>query len=771
MKAAFELLRCATAVLCLMAGWETLAQGRGQDQISDRISSQVSGAQARSVIDRLVKYELSISQTKGRIATARFQPSNEIFFQHFENGTLIVWDFSAGAQVAELRLPVGASPIYFVSGPSRVVVLDRNQLLRIGLSQADDMISERLIPDTNITAAASSADGRWIFAGTTNGEILKIAIAGTIAWRKKIFDAAPADITTAPDGSRIAAVTQDGRVSVLDESGNPATTLSGVRRLGAITSEGRQFHLTSSNGLMTVGADNVPAVHGLRLDSQSAQLSANAKGDSLLITSDRGDLVLRTAGTTKSVENNIKVAAFIGDRRYLSVRNDGVTYLRSLDVEHYLVAIVPGASGWVIVDHEGRYDGTVDGTKDVSWKGEGGGLNLDQFFDAYYKPGLLASYVTAQEKRDLAPLPGKPREGLFAPPKVELDFPDGKMKAGVEYKVVVIAESRGGDVQDEIRVFHNGKRLPPKARIGAQKIQRDGRLLLVQVFAFVPEPGPNEVFAESRNNHDVSGRSDIKREVVEGNRPAGNLQVLGIGIDKYRLSRINLDFAGVDVKALVSRLTSGAASAYAKVAQSLTMDEEATGQGIKSLLSKLSALDPSDTLVIMLAGHGDIFNGEWYFLPHDVDVNNLPRTAISIRELQDALVASPVRRIFLMVDACHSGAGIDSFNRYRAFQRRFVQQIGRNAGISVLTATRRDQQAAEIAQLGHGLFTHVVLEGLAGAADTAPKDGRISAHELASFVGLNLEQRARPFLESLGLSQSPAHFVIGADFLISSGHP
>ncbi len=120
-----------------------------------------------------------------------------------------------------------------------------------------------------------------------------------------------------------------------------------------------------------------------------------------------------------------------------------------------------------------------------------------------------------------------------------------------------------------------------------------------------------------------------------------------------------------------------------------------------------------------------------------------------------------------MVDACNSGAGIDSFNRYRAFQRRFAQQVGRNAGLSVLTATRRDQLAAEVPQLGHGLFTHTVLEGLGGAADNSPSDGRISAHELANFVGQNLERKARPFLESHRLTQSPAHFVIGSDFLIS----
>ena len=78
---------------------------------------------------------------------------------------------------------------------------------------------------------------------------------------------------------------------------------------------------------------------------------------------------------------------------------------------------------------------------------------------------------------------------------------------------------------------------------------------------------------------------------------------------------------------------------------------DATNRGIKGLLGKLSSLDPSDTLILVLAGHGDLHDGEWYFLPHDVDLKNVSKTAISIRELQDALVNSPVKRVFLMAGA------------------------------------------------------------------------------------------------------------------------
>jgi hypothetical protein len=761
-------LQCAIVLLCALTGVETRAQP-GMDLISGRVSSQISAAISASVGSRLLKYELSISKTKGQIATAGYQPSNQIFLQHFDNDALIAWDFSTGAQAGEFQLPAGAIPVFFDSASSRILVLERGKLVRMSRSPDGTPVSVRFVPDS-LTTAAASADGRWIIAGTADGEVMKIAMTGNITWRKKIFDKGIASVAIGKDGTRATVLTEGGTAAVLDDSGSTLRTFSGVGKLGSFSSIDKQYHLTLNHELKVSGADGTAQARALKLDGQPVQVVANAGGERLLVVSDRGQLILHTGDTAKVVDSDVKFAAFVGDRRYLSIRKNGVTYLHSIDVDHYLVAIVPSASGWAIIDHEGRYDGTVDGTNDITWKGESSGLSLDQFFDNYYQPGLLASYVNGEEKKDLAPLAGKPREGLFDAPKVELDFPDGKMKAGTEYKVVVVAESRGGDLQDDIHVFHNGKRLPPKSRIGSQKVQSEGRILVVQIFAFTPESGSNEVFAEARNSHGIAGKSEIRREVVDGTRAKGKLVLVGVGIDKYRDSEINLDFAVIDVKTFVNIVSSAMTSASQKVTSHMVMDEKATTKGIKSQLAELPTIDQNDTLIIMLAGHGNVVNGEWYFVPHDADALNLPQTAVSMRELQDALVASPVRRVFLMVDACYSGAGIDSFNRYRTFQRRFVQQLGRNAGVAVLTATRRDQQAAELAQLGHGLFTHLAIEGLAGSADTSPKDGKISAHELASFVGQNLEQRAKPFLDQYGLSQSPAFFVIGADFLISPVH-
>ena len=763
-----QYFRVGGIVFLLLFHSLALAQaGRSQIQgiISDRSSSQVSSGQAGSIFGRLVKLELTVVQTKGQIARVAYQPDNNVYLQHFTDGSLLVWDFAQGAQIDEFQLSGGAVPIYYDAATTRLHVVDGGRYRRVSRPKEGTPVSDQVIPDS-IQVAAASGDGRSILLGTTGGEVIRMNTGGTVVWRSKVIDSAVRQLVASRDGARVTALGDTGVAKVLDEKGATLSTLANVASLGQYDRTGRQIHLLQNRELQTLSPQGAASNSRPRIDGDIQNISVSDSGDRLIAVSVTGVLNIGSGDRWEPVDKEVKFGIFLGDSRYLSVKNDGVTHLRSQGLAHYLLAIVPGSTGWAIVDHEGRYDGTVDGAKDVKWNAETGDLGLDQFFEAYYQPGLLSAYLK-EGTGTLNPLPSKLIEGVFPPPKIQLDFPEGKMKPGEAYKMVAVAESNGGDLVEEIKVYHNGKRLPGKSRIGTQKIQKENRLLLVQVFSFVPEAGSNEVFAEIRNAHGITGRSEVKREITEGFRPAGKLHILGVGIDKYRLSSMDLEFAKSDVNAFVNRVSAGAKERYDQVVPKVLTDSGATRQGLKDLLDKLGELDPQDSLILALAGHGDFHNGEWYFLPHDVNPKDIPNTGISARELQDALVNSPARKIFLMVDACNSGAGIDSFNRYRAFQRRFAQQMGRNAGLSVLTATRRDQLAAEVPQLGHGLFTHTVLEGLGGAADNSPSDGRISAHELANYVGQNLERKARPFLESHRLTQSPAHFVIGSDFLIS----
>ena len=745
----------------------TAIQSRNQSIVNDRTSNLVASGAAESIATRMIRLSLSVEQTKGNFERFVYQ-ANKILLQKFDNHALLVWDFERSTQIAEFRLEPGTFPIHYDTLQWRLLTLRNGIVYSTSLDKKGEQKVEKLFNEA-VTSIAVSGDQKTIYAGHRDGSVSRLTDNGKAVWKKQLFNAAVVQLHSSQDGTRFSALGESKQASLLDGAGAVVATLKDVNKLGEFNAAGIHPILLQSGQIATVTSGGNVSLHASPQNVRSFSLNRN--GSKLLTVSETGELNIGFGGQWQPIDNQVKDAAFVGEKRFLAAKDNGVIHLKEINLPHYLVAIIPAQSGWVIVDHEGRYDGTVDGGKDVKWTGDGSKLSLDQFFQAYYQPGLLAAYVAEGEGGVLQAVPANTGVGVFPPAQLELQFPEGKMKAGQATKVVAIAESTGGELPEDIRLFHNGKRLPDKTRIGSQRVQQGGKILLVQVFSFMPEAGVNEVFGEIRNAHGVGSRSEIKKEITDGYRSQGRLLVLGTGIDKYRSSEINLDFATVDVKAIVKYLNLGSKGIHKETLPNVIIDAKATKREIMGQLAELEKSSPEDSVILIFAGHGQMEDGEWYFLPHDVDLKQIKKTSISAKEIQDALVAAPAKRIFMMFDSCNSGAGIDSFNRFRAFQRRFAQEVGRNAGVTVLTATRRDQQAAELSELGHGMFTHVILEGLYGRATTGGSNDKISAHQLANYVGANLERLAQPYLAGLGVSQSPAHFVIGSDFVISNRIP
>jgi hypothetical protein len=755
--------RLAAALFCVAFCDAVLAQP-GMPQVNtinrnvqDRVGSELNRGQAESAYGRLIKPTLTVTATRGQVKTAIYQRSNGVLLQHFADGKAVVWDFSQGAQADEFALPASATPVYYDTTQNVLYALVQSRLVRMPRAGHPQPVMD------GATAGAVSGDGKWLFAGTQSGEVVKMGLDGTVAWRRTLLKAAVRDIAASADGAHVTAVAGNGEAALFGEATGATVNHSRVVQLIGYSND--QVKLLTDRGVAAFPLQGgAPSQQSI---ATAESVAMNAQGDRFIAIQRNGRFGIVSGTSVTQIDDAVKYAAFLDNKRYLYVKTNGVAYLRSLDVTtHYLLSIVPSASGWVVVDHQGRYDGTVVGSKDVVWKADNEVMTLDQFFEAHFQPGLLSAYLQEQEGSLSAP-PSDMKRGVFPAPKVELDLPEKTMRAGKEFKVVAVAQSRGGEFAGDIRMYYNGKRLAPKNRIGSQVHRKGDRLLLIEVFAFVPVAGLNEIYAEVNNQHGVTGRSEVKKMQAEGARPAGKVHVIGIGVDKYRVSSMNLSYAVKDVSSLVERIQRGAKGSYTEVVSHTLYDERATKANIKALLDALRQAAPHDAVIMLLAGHGDNAEGEWYFLPHDLNPDAVPATGVSARDIQDALVGSPAGSIFLVVDACHSGAGVDSFNRYRNFQRRFAQQMGRSTGVAVLTAARRDQYALESKAIGHGLFTHTVLAGLQGAADLLPRDNKVSAHEIARYVAENLRERALQISGVQKIVQEPAHFVIGADFLVS----
>lgn len=232
---------------------------------------------------------------------------------------------------------------------------------------------------------------------------------------------------------------------------------------------------------------------------------------------------------------------------------------------------------------------------------------------------------------------------------------------------------------------------------------------------------------------------------------------LAVGVSKHEKPSLSLDYADRDAEAIDAFYASAAGGAVPPERRKLLRNQEATRRGIlKGLQDVASLTQESDLLVVFLALHGVPDSGDrLYFLAHDSDPNDLVGTGLPESELDYVLQRARVKRILVLVDACHAGgmgsAGVaKKRDLVSSDTNRLIERLAASReGVALLAAARAAETSREDKQWGggHGVFTHHVLQGLKGAADR-DGDGIVSISELVDHV-----QRAVP--ESTKNEQHP----------------
>jgi len=280
----------------------------------------------------------------------------------------------------------------------------------------------------------------------------------------------------------------------------------------------------------------------------------------------------------------------------------------------------------------------------------------------------------------------------------------------------------------------------------------DGEKQTISVYAF------NEDRVKS-----VTAFAEYTRPKMEARKPRAF--VISIGIDAYQQSRLNLDYAAADAKLLGNKLAAiegyemrrlvvaGERGGKTKVtADAISMILAMLGgyerdEGLKILSgfgidgSVLDVSTPDDIIILSYSGHGwaqpqgDFFlvpaDGRWPDGQPEPDVASL----ISSSELTMWLRLIDAADIALIIDACHSGASVDSGNfRPGPMGDSGLGQLAYDKGIRILAATQADDVALENAKLKQGLLSFALAadgEGLSnpdGAVDL-DGDGKISLTE------------------------------------------
>jgi len=171
-----------------------------------------------------------------------------------------------------------------------------------------------------------------------------------------------------------------------------------------------------------------------------------------------------------------------------------------------------------------------------------------------------------------------------------------------------------------------------------------------------------------------------------------------------------------------------------------------------------------DLILIFFAGHGapeiDPRGAESdglakYLVPSDADPNDLYSTALPMDEFQTIFDRIEADRVVVFLDACYSGAaGGRTFASRRTRAGRvdevFLDRLTRSKGRAIVTASRASEVSLEVPELGHGLFTYFLVQGLRGAADL-DRDGIVSLQEVYQYLEQQVAQKSR----SIGGNQHP----------------
>ncbi|HEY0075216.1 MAG TPA: caspase family protein [Abditibacteriaceae bacterium] len=251
-----------------------------------------------------------------------------------------------------------------------------------------------------------------------------------------------------------------------------------------------------------------------------------------------------------------------------------------------------------------------------------------------------------------------------------------------------------------------------------------------------------------------------------------------VGVSDYPSPQIdNLKSAAKDAKDLHAALTNPQIVDLNGGEVELLVDKEATKSKIEEAVlfnakdSDKTKVQPGDTVLVFLAGHGVAkgvgANGKSYFLPHDarnLTTESLDNSAVNLRKFTEKLSELPASQFVLFIDACREdptpGRGIKP-NTMTNILSRGLTVPSAKAQSATFLACKEGQRAYEDEELGNGVFTHAIIEGLKKGA-VPQQNGDVELGRLQTYVSQNVNTWAEKASDTSGyeIKQEPEWVVV-----------
>jgi hypothetical protein len=767
---------CLLAAALLAAGLAVALPPPASGQAIRSQTNRVTNA-IQNQIRQAIRPRLTVKNPAGKVLALAMTPDGKLLVIALADKSLRLFDLANGIEQARIDAGRETVAVVRISGDGRRIVTggDSGTVTIIDVASAAPARRIESRQGAIVALDLTRDGGKVATAGRDRSVALWDAATGA---RLAALPPGTADVTSlavSPDGSLLASGAADGSVRVW----RPASAAAPISLAAAGPVRG--LRLGDNGRLVTASADGVVQLFApnatapqRRFRAASAASSAEIDADGRYVAvSDPDSRVhivdVESGNALRALEAPAGSASFVvvdvNRRRVLTGGADGAVRVWNLSDGADLAQIISTLNGWAVVDDKGRFDGSQQGASDVQWTANQTNLAIDNFSDGYYEPGLLARRMSDQPNF-VAPAPASVADGIYLPPQMSLAASPGPYAEGQEIEVTVRAQDQGGGIAG-LRLFDNGKLVPPEALQGERNETQNGVAVVIRTYRLRLVAATNRLEAVAANQQ----RADAvpaQLDIAASGRPElPTLHILTIGINKYRDAHFDLDYGVPDARAILRQLSQSTAGIFRRIVSYELLDQAATRSRIVETFTAFRSMPPGDVLVVYVASHGEIVGDEWYMLPHDTSfasLDDVARTGIGATALRDMLSRAGAQRVLMLIDSCKSGGSIETLAG--AMDRRQLRLLGREAGVAILAAARKDELAAELPTLGHGAFTYVVLQALAGKAMADDGSGRVTAGDVLDYSARALPRLTRTVADYV---QIPVAYRRGDDFALRGG--
>ncbi len=679
---------------------------------------------------------------KGIVISLDFSSDGKRLATGSVDGTVRIWDVETGDLIRQLPDRNSNIPYFSVdfspdgnllatgSWDGRVRIWD--------LNTGDLLQSIRAHDDMSPYTVQFSQSGLYVISGGLDRKLKLFEIDTGLEIREFIGHTdVVASVRRHPDGKHIVSASWDGKVKMWDM----ATGLQ-VKKFIGHTSRVQAVDFDASGKLMVTGSDDNTAI---LWDVETGKVVRKFEGHK---------------GTVSSV--NISP-----DGEFLITGSHDGT-IKSWDIKtgnELLTHIFLGENDWLVKNKDGYFDASEGAKKSIFFVKGTQIYNIDQFFEEFYKPGLLQeTYRTRGQVQSDANIMERLKES--PPPTVRILSPAEGDTAGSSITNLRVSLTNNGGGIHEIRVLNNGKRLPFD-NTELQRTSREGKFMIKNIDIELVT-GTNELLVSALSYGNIESQPDTVTIFYKGLEKVINCYIIAIGINEYKNPALNLNYAKADAKAFSKTVSVLAKDLFKKIELYELYDQEATRANILNMLDELAGIaEPQDVLVFYYAGHGSMVENKFFFIPTEsvtlYQLDKLTEESIYAGLIQEKLKNIPALKQIVVLDACQSGGSAELLAQRGASKEKALAQLSRGSGVHVMAAAGSEQFATEVGSLGHGLFTYAILEAFAGKADGTPKDGNVTIYELKAYINDQVPELSKKYK---GSTQWPYTFSIGHDFPI-----